>query len=59
MNKVGDGLGEELDCVHLDVCVDEVRGRVAPEAGIVNRADLDEVFLLEEADRRPPACSWR
>ena len=27
--------------------VDEVHGSSAPETGVVNRADLDEVFLEE------------
>jgi hypothetical protein len=45
LNKIREGLGEVLVCVLLDECVDEVRGSSAPETGVVNRADLDEVFL--------------
>jgi len=51
-------LGKEFVCVFLDECVDKVRGGSAPETGVVNRADLDEVFL-EEGSRRPPASSCK
>ena len=52
-DKVRKRLGEVFVCVFLDECVDEVRGSSAPETGVVNRADLDEVFL--EEDRQAPA----
>ena len=52
MNKIRKRLGEVCFCFFLDECVDKVCGGSAQETGVVNRADLDEVFL-EEGGQAP------
>ena len=57
MNKIRKRLGEVFVCVFLDESVGKVRGGTAPETGVVNRADLDEVFL--EEGRQAPIGVFR
>ena len=61
MNEIGKGLSEifvRVLLVVLHECVDEVCCTAVSEAGVVNRADFDEV-LCRKTESQPSACSCK
>jgi hypothetical protein len=54
LDEIWDRLGEICACIELDVRVDKVCRASAPSAGVVDGANLDEIFL--EECRQSPTC---